>query len=803
MSSDYWDALGLVRTQELLAADNYYGVEQYFTTVCDYGFSKTLEEAEQKWTEERVLGEAVRIVRMTRPLVVTSVFVGGPSDGHGNHQMAGLMARKVFEAAGDPKRFPDQIKAGLHPWTPLKYYARVPFDAKAARELSSNVTIPEGTYAPLLAESFVQLSRRGLGEQKTQNGGPFIPRAGEIPSPYHRFASRVRTADQEQSFFDGIDTSLIGIADLAGQTDQAFLSDGLQDITRAVEQATVTYSTQQPERCAPALAQGLHRTEQLIRQVIHSNLGDEAKYDVIHELQIKKAQFNNALVEALGLSMRANVHSGGPSNPLFAFFMGDPDTFRIAIRAQQFQIQVSIASQAEVVLKRAYLESPDPHAFELPAVETTSQKLQPNKSISQLFVVRVSDSAPFTQPYFRRPSIEQPYYDLVDPQTFGRSFAPYPLSACVEFEYQGVPVKLAQVVQTVQHLTGRGVVYEPLAIAPAISVQVRPQRGIVPLGANSFNLSVTLHSNTKGPAQGTLQLRLPPGWKSKPATAIFQTSKDGEDQSINFQVTPAHLSTRQYEVQALADYAGKQYQAGYVVTGYPDVLPYYLYRDATYYVSGADVRIAPGLRLAYLMGTGDEIPQALTELNLNVHNLSVSDLAASDLAQYDAILLGVRAYAAHPELAAVNQRLLEYVRNGGILIVQYNTPEFDHNFGPYPYKMGEEPEEVTDENSKVVLLNPQNPLFQWPNKITESDFQDWIEERGSKFLTSWDPHYEALLETHDPGQAPQRGGLLYAKYGKGVYIYNAYALYRELPEGVPGAFRLMANLASLAKNPRR
>ena len=135
--------------------------------------------------------------------------------------------------------------------------------------------------------------------------------------------------------------------------------------------------------------------------------------------------------------------------------------------------------------------------------------------------------------------------------------------------------------------------------------------------------------------------------------------------------------------------------------------------------------------------------------------------------------------------------------------MQYNTPEFDHNFGPYPYKMGEEPEEVTDENSKVVLLNPQNPLFQWPNKITESDFQDWIEERGSKFLTSWDPHYEALLETHDPGQAPQRGGLLYAKYGKGVYIYNAYALYRELPEGVPGAFRLMANLASLAKNPRR
>jgi hypothetical protein len=176
-------------------------------------------------------------------------------------------------------------------------------------------------------------------------------------------------------------------------------------------------------------------------------------------------------------------------------------------------------------------------------------------------------------------------------------------------------------------------------------------------------------------------------------------------------------------------------------------------------------------------------------------------VASADLSRYDVILLGVRAYAARPELKTYNSRLLDYVKNGGVMIVQYNTPEFDHNFGPYPYSMGENPEEVTDEASKMNILDAKNPIFQWPNPITQRDFEGWVEERGSKFLKTWDPQYAALLSTQDEGQELQKGGLLYARYGKGVYIYNAYAFYRQLPEGVPGAFRLIANMVSLPKNP--
>ncbi len=210
MSSDYWDALGLVRTEELLAAGQYYDVDQYWTRVCDYGFSKTMQEALEKWGKERVLGDVVRVVRMTRPLVVTSVFVGGPSDGHGNHQVAGLMAKEVFEAAGDPNQFPEQIREGLLPWKPLKYYAHVPFFGPEASKITATVGIPAGDYDPFLGLSYLQTAREGLAYQKSQNGGGSIPGAGKVSSDYHRFGSNVRAQDQETSFFDDIDVSVRG-----------------------------------------------------------------------------------------------------------------------------------------------------------------------------------------------------------------------------------------------------------------------------------------------------------------------------------------------------------------------------------------------------------------------------------------------------------------------------------------------------------------------------------------------------------------------------------------------------------------
>jgi hypothetical protein len=231
--------------------------------------------------------------------------------------------------------------------------------------------------------------------------------------------------------------------------------------------------------------------------------------------------------------------------------------------------------------------------------------------------------------------------------------------------------------------------------------------------------------------------------------------------------------------------------------------PYNYYRESSYKLVGVDVKVVGGLKVGYVMGTGDDVPQSLESMGVAVHLLQPADITAGDLSPWNVIVLGIRAYAARPELAAANGRLLDYVKRGGVLIVQYNSGEYDHNYGPYPITLTRDPEKVVDEDNAVEILEPGNPLLSWPNRITQEDFKGWVEERGHGFMHSWDPHYQALTETHDEDQDAQKGGLLYARYGKGAYVYVAYALYRQLPEGIPGAYRLFANLLSLPKAPEK
>jgi LmbE family N-acetylglucosaminyl deacetylase len=829
MSSDYFDALGLVRTEELLAADRYYGVQQFWTRMCDYGFSKTKEEALEKWGHDQTLSDVVRVVRMTRPLVITSVFVGGRTDGHGNHQVAGQMAQEAFKAAADPNMFPEQIKEGLRPWKPVKDYALVPFSPVTEKgifnyadgkfypaefqnytdntvikgALSPSVEIPEGDYNPLIGLTYVQIARVGLGSQKSQSGGTGLPPAEAEMTPYHRFASTISVPDKESSFFDGIDISLAGIASLAQGGDAAFLKDGLSQINSLVEKSMNDFSAPHPEAIAPTLAEGLKKTNELIEKVAASNLAADSKADLTHELKVKQSQFENALAESLGISVLATLApEQEPSGPFARFFRNQP-TFQVAIPDQKFWVKIHATSPTNlpVEIKSALLESPNKDEWTIDPATQPSSTLKGNQSADLRFAVHASPNAGFTRPYFTRPNIEQAYYDIVEPKYLTRPLAPYPLSARVQFVFDGASFELSQVVQSVERVTGPGTVLYPLVVGPAISVSISPQAGIVPLDSKSFEVTVNIHSNVKGPAKGTVKLDLPEGWKAPQQE--FETSKDGDDQALHFRVTPTALTEKAYAITAVATYDAHDYKEGYHTIGYPGLRPYNLYRASTYRTTGTDVKVAPDLNIGYVVGAGDEIPQSLVNLGISVHFLNSDDLATGNLSKFDAIILGVRAYAVREDLKNYNARILDYVKNGGVVVVQYNTQEYDHNYGPYPYKMGQMAEEVTDENSKVDILAPSNPVFTWPNKITTKDFENWVEERGSKFLDSWDAQYEPLIETHDPGQAPQKGGLLCAKYGKGIYIYNAYAFYRQMPDGVPGAYRIFANMISLAKNPER
>ena len=830
MSADLWDALGLVRTEELLQAGRYYGIdEQYFTTMADYGFSKSLDEAMQKWGHDRVLEEAVRVVRETRPLVVCSVFVGGPTDGHGNHATAGLMAQEVFKTAGDPKMFPEQLEQGLRPWTALKVYARTPFFLTSSKgsydyanhtwgpvgvtnhvtgkwepgPVSTTVKIPSGTYDPILGETYVQIAREGLGYQKSQNGGPEIPLTGPVSATYHRFGSHIEAKDQEESFFDGIDTSLAGIAELSGANPPEWLVQGLAAIDSSVNGATQAFTSGKPTAVASELAEGAKQTEALLTKIEQSDLSADAKYGLNYELQVKRRQFNDALVSALGVHLEAIVVPAEESKMPPEFRRIQP-TFQMAVPGQKVRVKVHVfqPGPSDISVNTVRLISSSGKDWNVKSEVESPKTLGPGSAFDTVFTTSVPQDEPFTRPYFSRASLEDAYYTTSPGAPLNAPAVPYPLSAEAEFTFDGVSLHSRKDIQVVTDIVGPGTLLYPMPVGPPVSVALSPAAGIIPLGTDSFPVSVRLHNNVDGAANENVRLEIPEGWRAEPSSAPVAFKQAGEDQTVNFSIHPHVEDGKHYQITAITDYNGASYREGYTVTGYSGLRPYFLYSPARYVTTGVQVKVAPGQTIGYIEGSGDDVPAALEALNVDVVFLSSQDLASGDLSKYDEILVGVRAYAVRKDLVANNDRLLEYVKDGGVVVVQYNTPEFDHNYGPYPYVMSNDPEEVTDENSKVDILEPSHPLFNWPNKITAQDFDGWIEERGSKFLQSWDPHYSALLETHDKGQPEQRGGLVYAKYGKGIYVYNAYAFYRQLPLGVPGAYRIFANLLSLPKNPQ-
>jgi len=691
--------------RDRLAADRYYDVQQFWTTVADFGFSKTREEAMEVWGHDRLLEAAVRVVRMTRPLVITSVFVGGPTDGHGHQAAAGQIAQEVFTAAGDPNAFPEQIRAGLRPWSPVKMYARVPifpisdkgmFDSATGKyqpvrfydfihkswsdgPLSANLEIPEGDSDPVLGAGFTQIARQGWSLQKSQNGGGGIPLSAPLAAPYHRFGSSIPAADKEQSYFDGVNISIGGIADLAAGQENALLKEGLGRINSIVEQAMAGFSVHEPEKIAPLLADGLKETNALIAQVAASKLSEQAKYDVSYELRSKQDQFRKAILQALNVSLEATVAPEGEpnrGNPLFAL---PAETMKSLVPGEQFVVRVHVNNPgaAALTLNRIWLETPAGEAWDVAAEAAAPASLEARHALDQRFKVKAPLDAAPTRPYFSRPNEELSYYDKVNERYRNLSFAPYPLSAWVEFAYRGMPLRVGQVVQTVQQQTGQGIVLNPLEVTPAVSVRIFPDAGITPLGSKSFALSAQVHSEAEAGAKGTVRLDLPEGWRSEPASASFALERAGQEQIVRFEVIADRLETKAYTVTAVAESGGRQYREGFITAGYPGLRPYNLYVPATYRTSGVDVKISQGLRVGYVMGTGDTVPQSLEDLGVHVQLLNTQDISSGDLQRYDVILLGVRAYTARPDLVTNNKRLLEYVRNGGVVIVQYQSVQYD------------------------------------------------------------------------------------------------------------------------------
>ena len=801
---ELFDALGIVRTDEHLAAVRYYGIDLFFSSAVDFGYSKRLDETLEKWDYQMLLEDMVRLIRLYRPDVILSRFQGNRQDGHGHHQASGVVTLEAFRAAGDANQFPEHLAAGLHQWQPKKLYITRSRWRRSNTETSDApvLKIDTGEYNALLGLSYAQVARQGLSYQRSQGVGQTRASKGSAVTEL-RLVDTTLTEQRksEESLFDGIDTTLMGMAKLANTS---ALDTEFAQLQESVDAAVRGYDARHPWTVVPHLASGLKTTRSLIENVQRIDLDDNTRSHLLFLLRNKEQEFMTAASAALGLSLEVLVQPTAETR--------SSETFAVAIPGQTFSIGMRMVNPTPVAaeLINAWLDTPEDwnvHRSQKDSDHEEIIPIQTNEPISIVFEVQVAQNADYTQPYWTRTSeYHDAVYTLKRPEFRFLPFAAPEVNGVVTYRVDGVDFTLTQAAQTVSINRPWGEKRRLLTVAPAISLSVSPHIGVIPIsesdvasGGTTFAATVEMVNNVKGEAEGTLSLKLPDGWLSSPENAPFAFTHEGAIKTFSFQVSTKNVEVgKAYTIQAIATYNGDEYTTGYQVIDHPDLEPRHLYRPAVMTLHSIPLKVPSNLSVGYVMGVGDRVPEALQQIGINVEMLDREELRTADLSRFDTILVGIRAYAVRRDLIAYNSRLLDYVRAGGNLIVQYQTPEFDAApFGPYPYTMGRRPEEVSEEDAQVTILMPDNPIFHHPNRITAADFDGWVEERGSKFLTEWDANYQALLTCNDREQEPQHGGFLTAKYGQGTYTYAAYAFYRQLPAGVAGAYRLFINMLTL------
>jgi LmbE family N-acetylglucosaminyl deacetylase len=793
IGSELFDGLGLVRTEELRVAGRYYGLdEQYFTTVADYGYSKRLDEALQKWGKDEVLRDMVRAIRLFRPFVVVSRFQGTARDGHGQHQAAGLLTPEACARAGDPAAFPEQVAEGLRPWRPFKVYV-----GGVQENEDWTVGIDAGAYSPWLGDSYENVARLGLSFQRSQTSGRLVVAPGPAVERYKRVASTVNAPEREKSFLDGIDATLPALFKTLGRPAPAGAAQALAVLERETAAALAAFRVDDPAASVPALARALAAARR-------ARDASAAEPEAAFALETKERQVMDALGAALGLELVAAAQAPGipdPSGPYAAFV--PPPVMDAPVPGQTFEVRARLTNRGGRSVTPREIALVPSAGFEITPGSEPLPELATGGSATRRFAVRLADDAPLSsRPYFGRAGIQESRYTLADPRQIHRAVAEPPLVALARYTVEGVPAEMRRVVVRREAHLPYGQEERELQVVPALAVKLTPAVAVIPRSraAKRLELTVELLGNAEAGIEGQLGLDLPAGWTSEPASQAFRFARSGERGAFRFAVALPALESRSYTVTALARAGGKEYRDGYDVLEHRDLETRYLYRRATSEVKGVDVQIPAGLRVGYVMGVGDQVPAGLAQLGVSVTLLEAADLATGRLDAFDAIMTGTRAYVVREDLRTYNQRLLDYVRSGGNLIVLYNTPEFaPEKLAPFPATLPPDAEEVSEEDSPVEILAASQPVFQTPNKITLQDFDGWVEQRGSKFFATWDPAYTAMIVTHDTGQAPQKGGWVSAPYGKGHYTYFAYALHRQLPYGVPGAYRLLANLLCLGR----
>lgn len=764
VGSELFEALGVIRTEELYAARRLDHAQQFFTPNYEFGFSKSADDTFTKWPHDQVLGDFVRVIRYFRPEVIISRFTGTPRDGHGHHQVAGIITQEAFKVAADPGRFPEYGK----PWQAKKLYLNGMGNDQNGPAANNGPVINVGEFDPDLGRSYSQIASEGRSLHRSQAQGA-AQDSGPRQTRLQLVQKSITVAD-DAPLFAGV---LYKLPDLA-QLDSD-LSSSLTDLEQRIGAIRQKVNLIRPADIVPDLAAAL--------KLLQQTKGKSSNEHVRFLLQQKEDDFAETLRLAAGLVVDVLVSD---------------DT---VVPGQEFDLTVSVTNGGPYNLSGLRASTGLPRGWTI-APSATTGSLSAGQRLDQKYKVKVSSAADFTQPYWlRQPRRGDRFvWPNVPAGALPMDDVLLPTRAEVDLQGTTIVMKRHAEFRRVDRMFGEQ--RTAVKVIPSLSVGVSPDIAVVPLkGSRQKEFTVNVENQNPAAVTGEVSLVLPAGWAVAPSSRPLNFKQQGEKASLQFTVSVPPASG-DFVVQAVVKSGNQEFRSGYTTIAYPHIETRNVYSPAESKVEVLDVATTIS-SVGYVEGTGDAIPDAMRQLGISVTMLSPKDIATADLSKFPAIVLGVRAYAVRDDLRAYNKRLLDYVSNGGTLVVQYNRANEVGNIqiAPYPITMANvnqnNTERVTHEDAPIKILDPANPVLNVPNKITDKDFQGWVDERGTFFLRSWDPRYVPLLESNDPGEPVRDGGLVVGKYGKGTYVYAGYSFFRQLPAGVKGAYRLFANLVSV------
>ncbi len=851
---EIFEGLGVLRTEELLALHRFDGAEQYFTRAVDFGYSFSIDETFQKWGRDEITADYVRMIRTIRPDVIFGMYPTGNNGGQ-HHNASAVISHDAYKLAADPTKYPEQIREGLRPWQAKKYYWTAAFfpGQPGADESGKICRINSSVYDELLGRTYSEIGTEARSMHKCQGMAQLLALPGPVARTYRLVETTIpgQMQKDEKALTDGIDPSIASLAQYAGAKPPKELVDGLASVAAQVRTAQQRFDAGNDEGAVAPLVAGLHALRVLRAQLRTLPVDDAGKFEIEYRLRQKEREFQQAIIIASELRIDALSDDGVvvPGQDVrLSLIVANNGPTEVAIRQAKFD---GFTGDAACTLNQITGQQGfgggrgrgGRGANAPPPIPVSSLK----KEIAGRcdVTMKVPATARVSEPYWHRKGEEGRYtFDADAP--FGLPYRPTEFYGEVTLGFPGVAggPAVEEVFGTVpvQYRYGgdifSGEKRTELLVVPALSVRVSPEIAIIPAsalrqappppppaaagrggrrgappaaapapaaasGGESREVLVTVVNDTPGASESTVALEMPQGWTSTPAEQPLKLARSDESQTLRFVVKPP-IGTKagEYHVRAVVKQGGATFDRGFQVIEYPHIRRQHIYDVAWTTIKVIDVNTIPNLRIGYVMGVGDQVPPAIEQLGAKVEMITPEDLAWGNLSRFDAIVTGVRAYERRADLRANNARLLEYVNNGGALIVQYNKFEFnDAQYGPYPAKVSND--RVTDEHAPVKVLNEKSPILNAPNRINDETWQGWVQERGLYFLDKdHDSRYKDLLEMADsfeynPG--PKTGALVEAQYGKGRWVYVGLGLWRELPAGVDGAYQILANLVSLGK----